>query len=113
MKISQSRLGVEVIIDDHTNERVYTTFDAVTGRVKIMAAQNMRLDEVKITLEGLAKTSVENLSPAGGRFRPMSQHSFLKLVMPIRDSDYPKQRIAEAGRTYIFPFSVSRGYSLY
>jgi hypothetical protein len=107
-KIGHSRPGVEVVIDDHTPDKVYTTFDAVTGLVNITAPQqNVRFDEVRITLQGLTKTFVENMSPSGSRSRGVARHNFLRLVMPLRDADYPQPRMAEAGRTYTFPFNVS------
>jgi hypothetical protein len=107
-KIAQnSRPGVEVIIDDHTPQKIYTTFDAVTGVVKITAPQNTRFDEINITLEGRSKTFIENFSAAGTRSRSVASHCFLKLVMPMSESSYPQPRIAEAGFTYSFPFNVS------
>jgi hypothetical protein len=112
MKIAQSsHPGIEVLIDGHTPQKTYTTFDPVNGIVKITAPQNVRFDEVKITLEGQSKTFVENFSAAGMRSRTVARHSFLKLVMPLRDSEYPCPRVAEAGITYAFPFNVSRGHS--
>jgi hypothetical protein len=107
-KVGHSRPGVEVVIDNYTPDKVYTTFDAVTGLVNITAPQqNVRFDEVRITLQGLAKTFVENLSASGSRSKGVARHNFLKLVMPLKDSDYPHPRVAEAGRTYTFPFNVS------
>src|SRR5204863_3154064 len=32
-------------------------------------------------------------------------HTVLKLIQPIDESLYPQPRIAEAGRTYAFPFT--------
>ena len=37
--------------------------------------------------------------------RSTAFHSFLKLSQPIDDADLPQPRIAEAGRTYRFPFT--------
>lgn len=111
MKIAQgSHPGIEVLIDGHTPQKTYTTFDPVNGVVNITAPQNVHFDEVRITLEGRSKTFVENFSAAGTRSRTVARHCFLKLVMPLRDSDYPYPRVAEAGITYKFPFNVSRGY---
>ena len=103
-----SRPGVEVIVDGHTPEKTYTTFDAVAGIVKITAPhqQNVPFDEVRITLQGQAKTFVEKLSAAGSRSITEARHSFLTLAMPMRDSDYPQPRVAKAGEIYTFPFNV-------
>jgi hypothetical protein len=105
-KITQNgRPDVEIILDDDSERKIYTTFDALSGRVEIHASHSARFDEIQITLEGSVKTYVENLSPHTTRARTTAQHNFLKLTMPIRDADYPQPRIAEAGRTYKFPFN--------
>jgi hypothetical protein len=105
-KMSHSgRPDMKIILDNHDEGKIYTTFDALSGRVEITAPQNTRFDEIQITLEGTTKTFVENLSPHTTRARTTAMHNFLKLTMPIRDADYPQPRIAEAGQTYKFPFN--------
>jgi len=103
-----ARPDMEIILEDsHSDQKIYTTFDAISGRVNITAPHNARFDEIRITLEGQTKTYVENLSPHSTKSKTTAVHNFLKLVMPVRESDYPQPRIAEAGRTYTFPFNVS------
>lgn len=105
-KIVQSgKPEMEIIIDGHKDNKVYTTYDPLSGRVEITSAHNARFDEVQITLEGSTKTWVENLSPHSTRARTTARHNFLKMTMPIPESEYPQPRIAEAGRTYTFPFN--------
>jgi len=99
---------MDIVVNDHKDGKVYTTFDALSGKVSITAPHNVRFDEIKITLEGSTKTYVENLTPTSSRTRISATHNFLKLVMPIRESDYPQPRVAEARRTYSFPFNVSK-----
>ena len=101
----QGRPALEITLDNHNERKIYTTFDALSGKVEITAPHNARFDEIQITLEGSVKTFVENLSPHSARSKTTALHNFLKLVMPIRESDYPQPRIAEAGRTYTFPFN--------
>lgn len=60
-------------------------------------------------LEGRSKTFVENFSAAGTRPGSIARHNFLKLVMPLKGSNYLQPRIAEAGITYSFLFNVSWG----
>lgn len=96
---------MEITLDDYTPGKVYTTFDALSGKVDITAPHNARFDEIQITLEGTVKTYVENLSPTTTKSKTTALHKFLKLVMPIQEADYPQPRIAEAGRTYTFPFN--------
>lgn len=68
----------------------------------------MRFDQVRITLKGESKTFMDNCSAAGTASKRLACHNFLNLVMPLRDSDYPVLRVAEAGITYSFPFNVSQ-----
>lgn len=93
-----------IIIDNHSKDKVYTNGDSLLGRVEITAPTTSRFDAIQITLEGTTKTFVESMSPTTGGCRSTARHSFLKLVMPILDSEYPHPRIAEAGTTYTFPF---------
>ncbi|KAK0115549.1 hypothetical protein ONS95_000174 [Cadophora gregata] len=99
------RPDVDIVLDNHKEGKTYTTFDAISGKVNITAPQEARFDEIHITFEGTARTAIENLSPHTTKSRTTARHNFLKLTMPIRESDYPQPRVAEAGRTYIFPFN--------
>jgi hypothetical protein len=44
---------MEIHLDNHTDGKIYTTFDAISGKVHITATQTARFDEIQITLEGL------------------------------------------------------------
>lgn len=103
--VQNGRPDMEIILDNHDEGKRYTTFDALSGRVEITAAQNARFDELHITLEGSAKVWVENLSPHSTRARTTAKHNFLKLTMPITEDCYPQPRVAEAGRKYSFAFN--------
>ena len=98
------RPDMDIVIDNHKEGKTYTTFDAISGKVNITAPNEARFDEIQITFEGTARTAIENLSPHTTKSRTTARHNFLKLTMPIRESDYPHPRVAEAGRTYTFPF---------
>lgn len=99
------RPEMEIILDDHTETKTYTTFDALSGNVKITAPHEARFDEIQITLEGCVRTYVENFSPHSTKACTRARHNFLKLTMPIRECDYPQPRLAEAGKPYSFPFN--------
>jgi len=98
---------LEIVVDNHEDGAVYTTFDSISGKVNIVAPQTSRFDEIRITFEGTTRTYVENISPHSTKSRTTATHNFLRLTMPIRESDYPQPRIAEAGKSYTFPFNVS------
>ncbi|PQE33315.1 arrestin protein [Rutstroemia sp. NJR-2017a WRK4] len=105
-KINQiRRTGVEIVLDNHHDGKVYTTFDALSGTASISAPHDAQFDEIQITLEGVTRTYVETVSPASTTSKTRAVHKFLKLVMPIQASSYPSPRIAEAGKTYTFPFN--------
>lgn len=101
------KVDVDIVVDNHEDGTVYTTFDSISGQVNITAAHAFRFDEIRITFEGSTRTYVENLSPHSTKSRTTAFHSFLKLTMPIRDSEYPQPRIADAGRTYSFSFNFA------
>jgi hypothetical protein len=44
------------------------------------------------------------MTPVAVQTKTDASHTFLRLNMPIADSEYPQPRIAEAGQTYTFPF---------
>ncbi len=98
---------IDISLDEHNDIPItYTTADSLSGQVSITAPHTARFDEVHITLEGTTITAVEAMSPvASTHSRIEARHPFLKLTMPIPDSEYPQPRIAEAGETYKFPFN--------
>lgn len=99
------RPDVEIHIDGHYDGKTYTTFDALTGKASITATSDAQFDEIQITFEGVTRTYVEHISQTSATSRTTAVHRFLKLVMPIREAAYPQPRIAEAGKTYVFPFN--------
>ncbi|KAI9648237.1 hypothetical protein NHQ30_002869 [Ciborinia camelliae] len=102
---STKRPDVEIHIDDYHDGKIYTTFDALSGKASITAPHDAQFDEIQITLEGVTRTYVENISQSSPTSRTTAVHRFLKLVMPIPEAAYPQRRIAEAGKTYTFPFN--------
>lgn len=103
--VQNGRPEMEIILDNHDEAKKYTTFDALSGRVEITASQNARFDEIHITLEGMTKVWVENLSPHSTRARITAEHNFLKLTMPIGEDCYPQPRVVETGTKYSFAFN--------
>jgi hypothetical protein len=101
------RPAIEIVLENHNDGKIYTTFDPIKGAVNITAPHNARFDEIRITFEGSTRTWTENLAPHATKSRTTATHNFLKLSMPIPESSYPLPRIAEAGKTYTFPFNVS------
>jgi hypothetical protein len=107
-KISHpNRPDVDITIHDHHDYKVYSTFDPIKGYVDITAPHDAPFDQVSITLEGISKTYVENLTPSAHRSKMTAVHKFLRLVMPIAESQYPQPRLAVGGETYRFKFNFA------
>ncbi|KAF4456131.1 arrestin protein [Fusarium austroafricanum] len=90
---------VHIAINGHFNSKVYTTNSEVSGVVNITPARNTRFDRIDISLDGLGETRRD-----GPDMTHMTSHRFLRLEMPIDDSEYPESRVLTAGTTYTFPF---------
>ncbi|KAL8713371.1 MAG: hypothetical protein Q9220_002570 [cf. Caloplaca sp. 1 TL-2023] len=86
----------------------YTSLDQIRGNVTLTAPADTPIDQVYITFEGISKTYVEKIassSPTNGRTEAFQ--CFLRLVQPMEDVSFPESGIAEAGKTYTFPFTFA------
>ncbi|ESZ98144.1 hypothetical protein SBOR_1523 [Sclerotinia borealis F-4128] len=99
------RPDVEIHLDDHHDGKTYTTFDALSGKASITSPHDAQFDEIHITLEGVTRTYVENITQSSATSKTTAVHRFLKLVMPIREATYPRPRVVEAGKMHTFPFN--------
>ncbi|KAF4969308.1 hypothetical protein FSARC_3463 [Fusarium sarcochroum] len=90
---------VQIAINGHFNSKVYTTNSEISGEVYITPARNTHFDHVDISLDGSSDTRRD-----GPDMTHLTTHRFLRLEMPIDDSEYPESHILEAGNTYTFPF---------
>ena len=104
-KLTHGRPDLNIVLDNHHDGQIYSTLDAIKGRVELTTPYNTRFDEIRITFEGTTKTYVERVTPSSTRARVSAVQNFLTLAMPIRDSVYPQPRMAEAGQTYKFEFN--------
>ncbi|KAI1059106.1 hypothetical protein LB507_004077 [Fusarium sp. FIESC RH6] len=90
---------VNISINGHFNSKVYTTNSEISGVVSITPSRNTRFDHIDISLDGMSETRRD-----GPDMTHMTTHRFLRLEMPIDESEYPTTRILSAGTTYTFPF---------
>ncbi|KOS21550.1 hypothetical protein ESCO_005180 [Escovopsis weberi] len=90
---------VEIKIDQHHQSRVYTSGSTIAGYVQIRVSRDIPFDDVDIQFTGMAATRLELLRSTPYCFKP-----FMKLRMPIRNSDLPPDRVLHAPGTYIIPF---------
>ncbi|KAH3012430.1 hypothetical protein KXW60_009119 [Aspergillus fumigatus] len=100
----RSRPKIQIDLVNQTEGLVssYTTKDQIEGTVTIRVDHDTRFEDVEITFEGTARTSVERAAYPG---RTGAYQTFLKLRQPIDDAAYPTPRILESGRAYQFPFT--------
>lgn len=111
MKNLTSRNKPTITINFHGSQQEafipsYTTLDRIQGEVGITAQSDTVFDQLYITLEGTAKTFVENLataSPTNGRTQAFQV--FLRLIQPIDNSAFAESRSLKGGQTYNIPFT--------
>ncbi|KAJ9190948.1 hypothetical protein DTO164E3_9091 [Paecilomyces variotii] len=105
-KRSRPKVGIDLVDQKDGFVASYTTGDKIEGEVTITAEHDIQFDDINITFEGLATTSVERSSSLAGSGRTSNAYqAFLKLRQPIRQTEYPHPRIFEAGCTFRFPFT--------
>lgn len=105
--VSKPKVNISIILNDQQHAFVpsYTSLDEISGKVSITAQSDTIFDQVYITFEGSARTSVERVAPTpptSGRAEAFQ--SFLRLVQPMDDAAFPDPRVLQEGRTYSFPF---------
>ncbi|EEH16770.2 hypothetical protein PABG_06857 [Paracoccidioides brasiliensis Pb03] len=84
----------------------YSTLDTIKGEVIVMSDSDIRFEDIFITFEGTSKTVIERPGIAGPSVdRYSAFHTFLRLIQPIDESQYPQPRNIEMGRRYTFPFT--------
>ncbi|KAK2861251.1 hypothetical protein FQN49_004396 [Arthroderma sp. PD_2] len=84
----------------------YTTLDTIEGEATFISDVDTCFEQISITFLGTSRTLIERPGSAGPTVgRSSAFHTFLRLVQPIDEGDYPQPRILEAGREYTFPFT--------
>lgn len=92
---------ISIMIDNHYAAKVYTSNSTVAGHVVINAgSKDLRFDHLRITLNGLTKTRVDNTRGTQTR-----KCQFLEIQMPVAEDSYPVPRVYEADQTYQVPFT--------
>lgn len=94
-----SKINMNIYIDNHYQSKIYTTSSIVSGHVKVQPSHDVQFDKVQVLLLGTSRTRVDGIN-----IPQSTSHTFLKLTMPIPDSYYPATRRLQAGATYTIPF---------
>ena len=108
--ISRAKIGIKIVLNDQEEAFVpsYTSLDEISGEVSITTPSSTTFDQIYITFEGSAKTSIEKVAstaPTTGKTEAFQ--SFLRLVQPIDDAAFPEPRVFEEGHKYTFPFTFN------
>ncbi|KAK8118480.1 uncharacterized protein PG998_003106 [Apiospora kogelbergensis] len=92
--------AMEVRLDHHYSAKAYTSGSGLSGHVVIRPARDTRFDSLQVLLMGVSQTRLDGVHAPSA-----TQHTFLRLEMPIPDAAYPVPRVYEAGRVYAVPFN--------
>ncbi|KAI5288103.1 hypothetical protein KEM54_005467 [Ascosphaera aggregata] len=96
---SRRGLRIEIKLEDEKSVNSFTTLDAIKGAVIVTPDATTSVDGLLISFE--EQPSV--VAPPVGRSTAF--HTFLRLVQPLKKSQYPEGGIFEKDETYTFPFT--------
>lgn len=105
---ANSKDTIEINLDHHFTSRVYTSGSTISGHAVINFQHDTSFDNLDITFTGIAATRLDFVQS----YITKAVRPFLKLHMPISDTDIPEPRIFEADRTYSIPFHFVVPYHL-
>ncbi|RFU73228.1 arrestin [Trichoderma arundinaceum] len=91
---------MEVKIDQHFKAKVYTSGSTIAGHVAVHVLRDTSFDSLDIVFVGISATRLDFVQQYPSHsFRP-----FLKIRMPIQESELPEGRLFRAGCEYKIPF---------
>ncbi|EHK48311.1 uncharacterized protein TrAtP1_001072 [Trichoderma atroviride] len=91
---------MEVKIDQHFKAKVYTSGSTIAGHVAVRVLKDTSFDHLDIVFVGISATRLDFVQQYPSHsFRP-----FLKIRMPIQESDMPQEQVFRAGNEYKIPF---------
>ncbi|KAL6860440.1 hypothetical protein ACO1O0_004468 [Amphichorda felina] len=99
-KAGGAKPHLEIKLDQHFTSRVYTSGSTVAGHVAVNFQRDTSFESFEIAFTGVAASRMDFVQS----FTTNSVRTFMKLHMPIPESDLPESRVFEAGRTYKIPF---------
>lgn len=92
--------SIEVDIRGHYNAKVYTSGSHVSGHIIINCQRDTPFEAFEVLFTGTSATRLDFVQS----YTTNSVRTFMKLRMPIPESDLPESRVFQAGRTYKIPF---------
>lgn len=98
---ASNKYSIEIVIDGHFSSKVYTSGSAISGHAIVKTASNVSFDYFDIVFTGIAATRLDFVQ----QYPSHSLRPFMKLRMPVSQSDIPEDHIFKAGQTYKVPFN--------
>lgn len=95
-----SKPSIDIKLDQHFTSRVYTSGSTVAGNAVVKCQRDTPFQSFDIYFTGVAASRMDFVQS----YTTNSVRNFMKLQMPIPDSDLPEPRVFQAGRTYTIPF---------
>jgi hypothetical protein len=92
---------VEIKLDRHYKTKVYTSGSDISGCVVVKTPRDLAFDNFEIAFTGTAFTRLDFVQ----QYPTHTFRSFMKLRMPLTESDFPESRVFEAGKSYTIPFN--------
>ena len=92
--------SIDIKLAQHFSARVYTSGSTVSGHAIVKCPRDTPFESFDILFTGVAASRMDFVQS----FNTNSVRTFMKLRMPIGESDLPEARLFEAGRAYHIPF---------
>lgn len=100
LKTRQTAEPVQINIDGHFTSKVYTSGSAVSGHVLVEPLRETAFDSFEICFTGTVATRLDFVQS----YTTNAVRTFMKLRMPLSNSDFPAARVFKSGESYQIPF---------
>lgn len=91
---------IQIHLDGHFSSKVYTSGSAISGHVVVEASRETPFDSFEICFTGTVATRLDFVQS----YTSNAVRTFMKLRMPLSDSQFPSSRVFEPGQSYKIPF---------
>lgn len=95
----KQRTLIEIKVDQHFESKIYTSGSVISGTVSVSSSSNLAFQKFDLVLFGRTTASIHIQHDA-----PPSSHTFLRLSMPVSESNFSDAHILQAGQIYNIPF---------
>lgn len=99
-RLKNNAAPVQIHLDGHYSSKVYTSGSAVSGHVVVETMRETPFDSFEICFTGTVATRLDFVQS----YTTNSVRTFMKLRMPLSDSQFPSSRVFQPGNSYKIPF---------